>query len=245
MTTIRHLPAAEGFDWYKQGWRLFTAQPGMLVLLYLASFVLSLVLGLIPLGGLILAFITPSLTGGYYLAVQHVEAGEAPTFEHLFKAFTDPERRNPMLTLGLVALGAHLVMLLIGIALIGGSIGSLAALTVMEHGAALGLAGMGMAMIAMLAELVIVVALWLAMFFAVPLVMLDGVEPVEAMKLSLRANLSNFPPWLIFSLILIPLTVIAIIPAGLGLFVLLPVLAAAIYRAYRQTFEHGEESSRL
>lgn len=238
MTSIRRLSAADGLDWYRQGWGLFKAQPAMLVLLFLAVFVLYMLLGLIPLGGLILAFVAPALCGGYYLALRQADAGVTPGFEHLFRAFTDADLRNPMLTLGLVALGAQILMALIGLAMIGGSIGAMTSFTDMEHGALIGMGGMGVAVLALLANLVIAVAVWLALFFAIPLVMLDGVAPVEALKLSLQANLSNFLPWLVFSLALIPLTVIAMIPFGLGLLVLFPIVGAAIYRAYGQTFEH-------
>jgi uncharacterized membrane protein len=240
MTAIRRVPASSGIDWYKQGWALFKAQPAMLVMLFLTIFVLYFVLGMIPvLGGLIIAFISPAITGGYFLALQHAAAGKAPSFEHLFRAFGDPERRNPMLTLGLVALGAQIIMGLIGLALIGGSIGSMAAFSGMEHGAMIGMGSLGFAFLALLANLIIAVALWLALFFAIPLVMLDRVPPIDALKLSLQANLSNFLPWLVFSFILIPLTVVAMIPFGLGLLVLYPIVGAAIFRAYEQTFEHG------
>lgn len=249
MTDIRRIPASAGLDWYKQGWTLFKAYPTMLVLLYLTILILYFLLSMIPaFGTLLIAFISPALIGGYFLALQHAANGQEPTFAHLFKGFNDPERRNPMFTLGLVSLGAQIVMSLITIALIGGFVGSLAAFSMMEHGAMIGMGSMGLVILAMLANLIITVALWLALFFAIPLVMLDHVPPVEAIKLSLSANLSNFLPWLVFSLILIPLFVIAAIPFGLGLLVLLPVISAAIYWAYQQTFEHpgtGEQMSLL
>lgn len=240
MTDIRRIPAGAGLEWYKQGWALFKAYPAMLVMLFLTIFVLYFVVGMIPLlGGLIIAFVSPALTGGYFLALQHAAVGKDPTFEQLFRAFNDPERRNPMLTLGVVALGAQIVMGLIGLALIGGSIGSMAAFGGMDHVAMIGMGSLGIVLLAILANLIIAVALWLALFFAIPLVMLDRVPPIDALKLSLRANLSNFLPWLVFSLILIPLTVVAMIPFGLGLLVLYPVVGAAVFRAYEQTFEHG------
>jgi uncharacterized membrane protein len=240
MTEIRRIPASAGLDWYKQGWELFKAYPAMLVILFLTLFVLYFVVGMIPLlGALIIALASPALTGGYFLALQHAAAGKDPTFEHLFRAFNDPERRNPMLVLGIVALGAQIVMGLISIALIGSSIGTIFALGGMEHGAMIGMGSLALVFLAMLANLIIAVALWLALFFATPLVMLDRVAPIDALKLSLRANLSNFMPWLVFSLILIPLTVVAMIPFGLGLLILFPIVGAAIFRAYEQTFEHG------
>lgn len=237
MNKIRSIPISSGADWYRLGWKLFKAQPTMLVLLFLATGVINALLGLIPLlGGLIMGFISPALSGGYFLALRRTATGQSPTFADLFDAFTNVERRNPMMTLGLVSLGAQIAMTLIGQIMLGGSIGSMALLAG-GPAALLGAGGLGVAFLALIADLVIAAALWLALFFAVPLVMLDAVAPVDALQLSVQANLRNIMPWLVFSLILIPLTVLALIPFGLGLLLLCPVVGAAMLRAYEETFE--------
>ncbi|APZ43405.1 BPSS1780 family membrane protein [Acidihalobacter ferrooxydans] len=245
MTTINRLTAAAGFDWYRQGWKLFARKPGMLVLLGLALAVIYLLLNLVPLGGLLLAFIAPSLNGGYYLAIRRTEAGEEPGFADLFAAFNEPQRRNPMLMLGLVSLGAQIAITLTMIGAFGGTFAALAGFSGMLTGLPIIGGGLGFSLFAILSGLVIAVLLWLALFFAIPLVMLDGVAPSEALKISLRANLSNVAAWLIFSVLLVPLTVLALIPFGLGLLILYPLMTAAMYIAYRQTFTHDEELPQL
>ena len=237
MIRIRQLPANEGVAWIKEGWALFKKTPTLLIILFLTTIVIYFLLDLIPFGGLLQAMVIPALTGGYYLAIQHVEAGDEPTFGHLFRAFTDPHIRMPLLTLGLIALITHIVMVIITMVLTGGAINTLMAYQDIEHGVMIGMGNMSIAYLALGINLSILFILWLTMFFAIPLVMLDQINPFEALLLSLKANLSNFMAWLVFSLLMLLLTLFALIPLGLGLIFLLPVSAAAIYRAYRRTFE--------
>ncbi len=76
----------------------------------------------------------------------------------------------------------------------------------------------------------------MACWLAPALVVLDGMNPLAAMKKSLLGALSNAFPWLLFSLLAFVFTLVASIPAGLGLLAALPTLAAASYLAWRDLF---------
>ena len=69
--------------------------------------------------------------------------------------------------------------------------------------------------------------------------MLHELAPIAALKASFVACLNNWIPFLIYSVVLLVLCVVAAIPAGLGYLVLLPVLAASVYTAYRDIFCAG------
>ena len=59
---------------------------------------------------------------------------------------------------------------------------------------------------------------------------------VEAMRLSFFACVKNIVAFQIYALFLVVLTIIATMPYGLGLFVLVPTLFASIYASYQDIF---------
>jgi uncharacterized membrane protein len=61
-------------------------------------------------------------------------------------------------------------------------------------------------------------------------------SPGTALKASFFACLRNWLPFLIYSLVLLFLGMVAAIPFGLGFLVLIPVLAGSVYTAYRDIF---------
>jgi len=65
---------------------------------------------------------------------------------------------------------------------------------------------------------------------------LEGVSPFYAMKLSFSACLKNMLPFLLYGFILLLLMFLAMLPFGLGLIILVPVMVAAMYTSYRDIF---------
>jgi len=76
----------------------------------------------------------------------------------------------------------------------------------------------------------------MASWFAPALVVFDNMQAWDAMKTSFSACLSNMLPFLLYGIIALMLTVLAMIPFGLGLLVLGPVLIASVYTGYRDIF---------
>jgi uncharacterized membrane protein len=77
---------------------------------------------------------------------------------------------------------------------------------------------------------------FMAMWFAPPLVVFHQQGAVEAMKNSFFACLKNIVPFLLYSVILFVAAIVASIPFGLGWLVLGPVIAASLYTGYRDLF---------
>lgn len=237
MYKIQKLSAAHGLEWITAGWKIFRREPGLLVLLFLIFILIIFLIGLIPIVGQLLALlITPALSGGLLLAVETTVRGQSPTFELLFAGLTDPLRRNRMLTLGVWTLIINILVMLCAM-LIGGSFvmsligfGAVGGPTMAGTSAGIGLFGL---LLALLLGLIYAAAL----FFAIPLVMLAGMEPMAALKLSLSANLHNLGAWLIFGVVYVVLIIVAMIPFGLGLLIVGPISIASTYCAYVDTFE--------
>ena len=151
-----------------------------------------------------------------------------------FQGLRDPSRRNPLLTLGALSLAVGIVgMLLVVLTMAGGGMmmGAGPAGEAGMHGGA----GAGWA-IGLLLMLALQLAWIMAMIFAVPLVMLRGTAPLEAVKASLNACVRNLLPLLVFGVINVVLVIIALIPAGLGLLILVPVTLCAVYCGYKDIF---------
>ena len=101
-------------------------------------------------------------------------------------------------------------------------------------------AGMGIAfggiMLAMLLSLALSVPLFMAMWFAPALVYFNNMAPVDALKASFNACLKNLLVFLVFGVVAMILSFFAALPIGLGFLILIPVLAGALYVAYRDIF---------
>jgi uncharacterized membrane protein len=101
--------------------------------------------------------------------------------------------------------------------------------------AALASAGMAIfvvAMIGLLIALLVAMAYW----FAPALVVLNGEQPVEALRKSFAASSRNLGAFLLYGLIYIGLAIVATIPMGLGWLVLGPMLVGSCYAGWRTIF---------
>jgi uncharacterized membrane protein len=162
-----------------------------------------------------------------------MNSGNSIEIGQLFQGFKDKERMNKLLILGVLSIIAQLILMFISFLLIGGN----TMMSVGESGEfdpeAMMTAGMSISML-----LIMFVGLIIAMAFlySAPLVMLDKVAPVEALKTSFAACLHNILPLLLFGIIYLVLAIIAIIPLGLGLLLLIPVGVLAMYCSYRSIF---------
>jgi uncharacterized membrane protein len=79
-------------------------------------------------------------------------------------------------------------------------------------------------------------AIGLMIVFAPALVLLNGLSPLTAVKMSLIGNAKNVLPGLVCAVTFAPLFVVSVIPLGLGLLVTGPMMFIAIYAAYRDIF---------
>ena len=87
-------------------------------------------------------------------------------------------------------------------------------------------------LIAMLLLIPVLMAYW----FAPLLVRLHDLTALEAMKMSFMAVFRNIVPVILYAFIFIALTVLAVIPFGLGLLVVVPVMITSTYTSYLDIF---------
>lgn len=225
--------AAQGWTWYVCGWRFFTLNPGMWIALVVLAIIIAFVLNLIPfIGRLAYMLIAPAFYGGFLYAARELDRGSDVEIGHLFVGLSDPNLRGGMLSLGGISIAVSVVTMVIMLLSAGNAMLHMEA---MAHGAAPMGVSIG-ALLGILISLTVNLLVAMAFVYAVPLVMFDAVNPIDALKSSFEASWRNWLPLLVFGAIYIPLMIVAAIPLGLGLLVLLPVTSAALYCSYKSLY---------
>lgn len=229
MANLKVVGAGDAIDWYKKGWKIFRADIANWVLMALIFGVIAIVLSFIPfIGAVAFYLIVPLLMGGMLYSAQKADQGQATDIMDIFAMFKDEQRRTPLVILGLLMLAVGFVMMVI----MGGMM--FASVDSMATGDLSGMPSIGMGGL-LIAILVGILSAMLFMF-ATPLVMFQKMSAIDAVKNSFMACVKNFPAFIIFMIIYTLLAIVAAIPFGLGLLILLPVTVAAVYVAYKNIF---------
>ena len=234
------MPAGRGLDWWSAAWKLFTAAPGVWIVITIIYIAIMVVLSAIPLlGQVAVSLLHPVFLGGIVLGCREQDRGGALTVKHLFAGFN--EKVGPLVIVALIYFAGWIVIGCIALALVfallGGSIlAALASGDAMQIGYGM-FATMGLsALLAVLVSALLVIPLLMAFWFAPALVVLRGDEPWAAMKTSFGACLRNIPPFLVYGLLGLLFAIIACIPLFLGLLVLIPVGTATVYTSCKDIF---------
>ncbi len=227
----RAVSAGQGWTWIAEGFGLFKKAPGMWIALVIILFVILIVLAFIPLLGAVATFLLmPLFLAGLMLGCQALQGGGGLEVGHLFAGFK--EHTGNLIVLGALAIGGWIIVMLPVIAIVGAG-----TIFGMLRGDAAGAAAMGGSFVlAWLVAMALSIPIYMALWFAPALVVLRGLAPVAAVKESFVGCLKNVVPFLIYSIVLLVLGIVAAIPLGLGWLVLGPVVIASIYVSYRDIY---------
>lgn len=241
MTGPVNVDAGHGWSWIAWAFQdHFRQTPGAWIGVFLFVGMLGMLLSLIPfIGGLINAVLGPIFLGGVMYGAQCQEQGQRFRFNHLFEGFS---RNAGSLAAvgGLYLLGILVTVMVVMIFVF--IIGAVATVGMNPDALASDdpnavMAAMGPAMlIGMLLAFGAMVPIIMAYWFAPALVMLNGMGPLQAMKLSFNGCLRNIVPFLIYGVAAVGLAILAMLPLFLGLLILSPVLMASMYTAYRDIY---------
>lgn len=224
--TIRSVDAGRGVDWISGGFSMVFKAPGTWVLITIALFVVSIVVDMITpdaISGAMSMALTTYLSGLLMLSCRSMERGE-DMFTHVKAHASSP----PLLVLAAIA-----AVLYFGLTMVFATLGvGTLVVFLMSPMLALQSAGVGL-----LAIVVLYVLISMALLMSPALVVLRGVAPVEALKLSFMGCLKNIVPFLIYTLLMMLVMIVAAIPLGLGLLIAIPVYICSGYLAYKHIFE--------
>jgi uncharacterized membrane protein len=222
----------QGAAWIGSGWGYFKSSPLAWIGAMVVWFIISMVLGFIPfLGGIVSILIGPVITAGFMYGCSEQDAGGEFSVSHLFAGFSSNVGQLILvavlyfieMVVVMAVLGAIAFMLFGGIAML-------------EDPEAMSNVGFGTFIALFLVALLLMIPVMMTYLFAPALVMLDEFSALDAMKLSFVGCLKNIPPFIVYVLLSLVLVMIGSIPFGLGLLVVMPMLTAAIYAAYRDIY---------
>lgn len=218
-------------QWIARGWTLFMQSPVIWIIHTLIVFVILTALSLLPLLGWAAAPIAlPLLLAGMLSGAQAIDRGESLRIDHLFDGIR--RQPGPLLLVG----SFHLLGALLA-AMAAAAISGSAVLGGVVVGA---LPGVGVAAAGVMFGVLVFSVLWallmMGLWFAPALVMLDEATPLQALSLSVRTCFANLLTFIVLAGLLYVLIWVAMLPAGLGMLVLVPVLACALYASWQDSF---------
>lgn len=222
---IRTVAPGRSVEWLLGGFRIFMKSPGMWVLVGLALLLGSWMIGKLGPSWLSSAVNTALflvLMGASMKACAELDAGRHPV-----AAAQEVLHMKSLWILGAIGAGLSLAVGFASVVLGISSMGMLFVTPSMFFGFA------GLAFLLILA---LSIALGMALWLAPALVVLNGVDPIQAVKLSLAASLKNIVPYIVLCLLAIVAVIVGAIPFGLGLLVVFPALIISSYLAYKDVF---------
>jgi hypothetical protein len=228
---VAELPMSRGAAWLVEGFHMFRRQPLAWVGLCVGWLVIWFGLLLVPLIGPVLSnLLQPVFFASFAVAAFKQAAGERITMGELFSGF----RRNirALVNLGLIMMLAQLASVFLMKAL---GLPSWPADQPFDLVAYAELLRESSWIVA--AGFVVMALASGALWFAPQLVVFHDMTTSHAIRWSVYAALANFGAMLFYGALLVALLVVAWIPLGLGMLVMLPVMVISTYTGYRDVFE--------
>jgi len=228
--TIKQVPIGNAWVWIVKGFHLFKANPAMWIILLVLYLAIMIPVSMLPvIGSVVSTLLAPVFAAGMMWGCQALVKNQDLEINHLFEGFK--QNTSQLISIG----GIYMVSLLL--------VAVVVVLALDKETAELLVQGKdlspeqadGMLMPIMVALLLIMPVL-MAYWFAPVLAGLHRLSAIQAMKLSFAACLKNMLPFLLYGLIFMVLLIIAIIPFGLGLVVVVPMMMTSLYSSYADVF---------
>lgn len=239
---------SEGIQWITSAFYIFKLAPFQWCFTVLFVFILLMVLSFIPVLGHFLSILNPLIAGGLFWVAHRAHETQSVEMSSFFVGIRGKIGRligfgALCLLIGLLVLvtAALVVGVVWGVVQGGGNdLWALFAEEAWQDALVSGdwvpyelmMLGLFWVLLAMLFYLPVAMSLWFATVFIV----INDLPILESMRLSWRACLSNILPFLLYSIISLIILVVALIPFGLGLFIVGPILMISIYTSYRSIF---------
>lgn len=216
------------------GWNLLKPNYWM----YFGIAIIAMILaGCIPCISLFL--VGPILGGVFYVILREMR-GEPVEFGMMFKGF---EKFVPLMVIGLVQsipeIIGQILRITIDLGRLGVSSGGRGNGNFYQGSDAAPLLAGGLLILALVVGLVFLVIgiTWrVLLFFAIPLAMEHDLGPVDAMKLSAKAAMSNVGGLIVLFILEGLVALLGVLALCIGVFFVIPIIYAANAFAYRQVF---------
>lgn len=233
--TIKQVPIGNAWGWIVNGFHLFKANPAMWIILLVIYLAIMIPISMLPvIGSVVSTLLAPVFAAGMMWGCQALVKNQDLEINHLFEGF----KRN---TSQLVTIGGIYMVSLLFVAVIVVLALDKETVELLVQGKDLSPEQADGILMPILVALLLIMPVLMAYWFAPVLAGLHNLSAVDAMKLSFAACLRNMLPFLLYGLIFMVLLIIAIIPFGLGLVVVVPMMMTSLYSSYADVF--GIEST--
>lgn len=228
--SIRQVPAGNAWAWIVNGFNLFKANPAMWIILLVIYLVIMIPVSMLPvIGSVVSTLLAPVFAAGMMWGCQALVRNQDLEINHLFEGF----KHN---TSQLIAIGGIYMACLLFIAVIVVLAMDKDTVELLVKGKDLTPEQADGVLTPILIAMLLVMPVLMAYWFAPILAGLHNLTAVDAMKLSFAACLKNMLPFLLYGLIFMVLLIIAIIPVGLGLVIVVPMMMTSLYSSYIDVF---------
>jgi len=227
----RAVAAGRGWAWVTGSFDLFKARPGTWILIVIVLGLVFIGLGLVPFVGTLATWVLfPVFTGGIMLGCRALARDGELRVGHVFAGFQT--RAGDLVVIGVLSIVAWIIVLIPLMLIVGVSVflGFLSGDP--DVVAKLGINFL----LGLLITLGLSVPVYMALWFAPALVVLHEIPPVAALKQSFGGCLKNIVPFLVYGVVMLVLSVVAMLPLFLGLLVIVPMTLASVYVAYRDIY---------
>lgn len=232
--TIKQVSLSSAWGWIVNGFRLFKSNPGMWIILLVIYLAIMIPLSMLPIIGSVLStLLAPVFAAGMMWGCQALVRNQDLEINHLFEGF----KHN---TSQLVAVGGIYMVSLLFVAVIAVLTLDKTTVDLLVQGQDLSPEQADAMLLPIAMAFLLLLPVLMAYWFAPVLAGLHNLTAVEAMKLSFNACLKNLLPFFLYGFIFMLLLIVAIIPFGLGLVVVVPMMMTSLYTSYADVF--GVES---
>lgn len=226
----RRVDADLCFDWLRQGWLIFMANPGVWIGASLLLLLCVVFISVPVYGQVAVHVLLPLFAAGMGEICRRSSLDKKSEIVDLFIGFR--RRSGALVQVGIFfAAGIFAIALIVLLCLKSGFI---------AEGVTVGLGSFKMAvgsvLLSGLMVAVLSVPVLMATWFAPFLVFFHDMPPLAALRASFMAGVHNFVPALVLGTFFVILAFLALLPLGLGLLLLLPVFSATVYASYRDIF---------
>lgn len=209
----RILPPGYGWRWARESLLMTASAPLTWFLITLTFIAIGVAISVVPLVSLLWNIAVPIALGGIMLGCRALDQGQPLQLQHLFSCARQPHVQ-PLAMVGVLYLAGSIIAIATVVAI--GGIAAVAAIAVVGAEQAEAqplLVGAGVVVLALLVMLV-TVALSMTLWFSPALVAMHQVQPLEAMRLSLRGCSRNVAPFLVYGAALLGVVVLAGLVGG-------------------------------
>lgn len=234
---IRHVGVGHGVQWISEGWSLFLRRPGFWLLVAFLQTLLVMLVMLVPLLGQVGAhLLMPILSAGLMVVAQRIWYNEPVTVPEAFTGFR--EHAPAVVNVGVWYMLGWMLIVALGLLLGGGAALSGMAVSLETQyewlGTAISVFGI---LLAVVISLLLVLPLVMSVWLAPPLAVFHDIPAMRAMSHSFVASWRSLPAFIVAFFLVALMLFLTSLTLGLGLLVVIPVMAGATYAAYRDLYE--------